>query len=76
MQLIFCHVFPEAMGKLTHDVGLHSRDIANRTHHSTTQGEQVFSLSLSIQIIREQNVARNACLVSFVLSPYVFHSQQ
>jgi hypothetical protein len=54
MQLIFCHVFPEAMGKLTHDVGLHSRDIANQTHHSTTQCVQtqhVFSLSLSVKII-------------------------
>lgn len=52
MQLILCHAFPEAMGNLTHNVGLHSRDIANQTHHSTTQREQVcksnmYSLSLS-----------------------------
>jgi len=64
MQLIFCHVFPEAMGKPTHDVGLHSRDIANQTHHSTTQCEQVckpnmYSLSLSLSL--HQNHSRTKC---------------
>jgi hypothetical protein len=87
MQLIFCHVFPEAMGKVTHDVGLHSRDIANQTHHSTTQRERVckpnmYSLSLSLFLSPSKSFENKmwpgmlaSCPLSF-LSLYVFHSQQ